>query len=111
MPHTEGCRWTTEYRDAPCDRFVMNDTNLVSKPWNIFQQASKEAHGPTLIQFARRGHNRKHHPDRSEYPGPNLLKAMAAIRSYGLRAFTDLRATRPGIWLVTAAVPGPERKF
>jgi hypothetical protein len=38
-----------------------------------------------------------------QYPIRDLYKAMAAMRWYGLRAFADLRAAKPGIWLVAAA--------
>ncbi|WP_114185337.1 hypothetical protein [Microvirga aerophila] len=38
-----------------------------------------------------------------QYPVRDLYKAMAAMRWFGLKAFIDLRATRPGIWLVAAA--------
>jgi hypothetical protein len=40
---------------------------------------------------------------RQQYPIRDLYKAMAAMRWYGLEAFKDLRAAKPGIWLVTAA--------
>jgi len=38
-----------------------------------------------------------------QYPVRDLYKAMAAMRWFGLKAFADLRETRPGIWLVAAA--------
>jgi hypothetical protein len=38
-----------------------------------------------------------------QYPVRDLYKAMAAMRWYGVRAFKDIRATSPGLWLVAAA--------
>jgi hypothetical protein len=38
-----------------------------------------------------------------QYLIQDLYKAMAAVRWNGVKAVADLRATKPGIWLVAAA--------
>ena len=38
-----------------------------------------------------------------QYPIKDLTKALAAMRWYGIRQFTELRARSPGIWLIAAA--------
>jgi hypothetical protein len=38
-----------------------------------------------------------------QYPIKDLTKALAAMRWYGIRQFTELRACSPGIWLIAAA--------
>jgi hypothetical protein len=40
---------------------------------------------------------------KQHYPIQDLYKAMAAMRWPGLRAFADLRTTKPGIWLVATS--------